>query len=594
MKRTARFFACLMALCILVSAVPAAAAAQNEDIVILYENDVHCAVEGYAKLAALKKELAETHEYVGVVSSGDYLQGTSLGVVSRGEYIVRLMNLVGYDAMTLGNHEFDYKITRLQELAEQMQTKPVSCNFLQVDTGEPVFAPYTMVSYGDVEIAYIGVTTPDTITSSFPAQFKDENGQYIYSFAGSELYDTVQRSIDAAEQEGADYIIALTHLGTEYVYEQWSAQTLIQNTEGLDVVLDGHSHSVVESLTVLDEGGNGVLVSSTGLKFANIGKLTISGDSIQTELIPVESYEKTDAEVNACLAEIEAGYAQLGNRKIGVSQVDLTTTDADGNRIIRNQETNLGDLCADAYREVTGADIGFMNGGGIKANIAAGDITFNDVLSVFPWNNQVCVGEVTGQQIVDMLELGVLNYPGEDGTFQHVSGITFALNAAIPSSVQLDENMAFVAVNGPRRVSDVKVQNRETGVYEPIDLNKTYTLASHGYLLLEQGGGASMFKDIKIVQNNGMLDAELLELYITEHLGGVVGQEYAHAQNRIRIVHEEPAPAAAATYTVVRGDTLWALSRRYGCTVGEIVALNAQIKNPDLILIGWQLVLPQK
>lgn len=542
-----RLLAMALALSLLFAGVPLAAQAQDESIVILYENDVHCAIDGYAKLAAMKNELSETSAHVGVVSVGDFVQGSSLGAISQGEYIVNLMNLVGYDAITLGNHEFDYRLERLGELAAMLDTTPVCSNFQKIGEEASVFEPYAIVSYGDTDVAYIGVTTPDTLLSSSPSQFMDESGRYIYTFNGDALYDVVQESIDAAKGEGADYIVVLSHLGTENVYEQWSAQTLVQSTSGIDVVLDGHSHSVVESLVVTDEAGDEVIITSTGTQFANIGRLTITNGGIQTELIPTEDYDKTDATVEAYIAQINEEYSALGERKIGESLVNLTTVDANGDRIIRNTETNLGDFCADAYRVVTGADIGFINGGGIRANVAAGDVTFNDILSVFPWNNPVVVAKVTGQQIVDMLELGVTNYPLEDGSFQHVSGLTFDLDPTVNSTVKLDENMAFVSVEGARRVSNVQVYNADADVYEPIVLDRMYTLASHGYLLMEQGGGATMFKDAEIVVDNGMLDVELLEVYIVDTLGGVIGEEYADSQNRIRIVSGETGSETSTT-----------------------------------------------
>ena len=538
-----RILALVAAFCVLFSATPAMAQAsggtingKSDDIVILYENDVHCAVDGYAKIKAMKTDLAETHDYVGIVSVGDFIQGSSLGAISQGKYIVDIMNLVGYDAVTLGNHEFDYKLQRLNELVTLMSTKPVCSNFQKIGATDTVFKPYAMVSYGDVDIAYIGITTPSTISSSSPIQFLDENGDYVYTFKGDKLYEVVQNSINAAKAEGAEYIVALSHLGTEDVNMAWSAQALVENTEVLDVVLDGQSHSVVESLMVEDKSGKQVGITSTGTQFANIGKLTIGTDgTITTELIPTENYTKTDAEVTALIAKINEEYSVLGERKIGYSEVNLTTVDADGNRIIRNEETNLGDFCADAFRVVTGADIGFINGGGIRANMDAGDVTFNDILSVFPFNNLVCVAEVTGQDIVDMLELGVMSAPEENGSFQHVSGITFNLDTSFDSTVKLDQNEAFVSVDGKRRVSNVKVLNQQTGDYEPIDLTKTYKLASHSYLLMEQGSGATMFKDAKILVNDGMLDVEMLEFYIAEHLDGVIGEEYAASQGRITL-----------------------------------------------------------
>lgn len=529
-------------LVLLFTVVPFTTHAQNSkssDIVILYENDVHCAVEGYSKLLALKNELKEENEYVGVVSMGDFVQGDTLGAISKGEYIVTMMNMVEYDAIGLGNHEFDYKLQRLFELSDRLDTKPVCSNFYKTGESVPVFEPYIIKSYGDIDIAYIGITTPDTLTSSSPVQFMDENGKYIYNFSGDNLYATVQNAIDSAEAAGAEYIVGLAHLGTEDIYEQWSTPTLIKNTSGFDVVLDGHSHSVVEGMTVKDKKGNDVTVSSTGTKFANIGKLTISEDKITTELIPTDAYTQTDADIDEYIIKIKEEYSKLGDRIIGKSEYDLLYADANGNRLVRNTETNLGDFCADAFRVVTGADIGVINGGGIRAGLKKGDITFNDIFSIFPFNNTVCVAEVTGQQILDFLELSVSLCPDENGSFQHVSGLIYTLNAHIPSPVKLDSNMAFESIDGERRVTDVKILNSKTGEYEAINTTKNYTIASHNYLLLDHGSGATMFDNAKIISNNGMLDAELLEVYINEHLNGVVGKEYEASQNRVTVVTEE-------------------------------------------------------
>ena len=527
----------VLVLCFAMSFLSLASAAEiNDDIVILYENDVHCAIDGYAKLAAIKKETAAKSAHVGVVSAGDFIQGSSLGAISQGDYIVDLINLVGYDAITLGNHEFDYKLSRLKKLADDMYTKPVCSNFQKIGESKTVFEPYTIVTYGDTDIAYIGVTTPDTLTSSSPAQFKDENGEYLYTFHGDDLYETVQKNIDAARNVGADYIIALTHLGTENVFEKWSAQSLVKNTEGIDILLDGHSHSVVEKLTVEDKSGNDVIITSTGTGFKNIGKLTISGGIIKTELIPTETYTKTDSVISDHIKQINDEYRVLGERKIGTSKVELIVSDPEGNRLVRHTETNLGDFCADAFRVVTDADIGIINGGGMRAGISKGDITFNDILSVYPFNNRVCVVEVTGQQILDLLEFGVIFYPVENGSFYHVSGITFDLDKTVPTSVKLDNDMAFVNVDGEYRISNVKVLNKNNGKYEPLDIAKKYSLASHNYLLLEQGGGTTMLAGAKVLSDSGMLDVELLEVYITEHLNGVIGEEYKTSQGRINVI----------------------------------------------------------
>lgn len=536
--------ACVFLLCTVSSFSVFAEDLKNDEIVILYENDVHCNISGYSKLSAMKQQLKTQDEYVGVVSVGDFVQGDTLGSISKGEYIVNIMNMVGYDAIALGNHEFDYKLERLNELCGLLDTKPVCCNFYKLGETIPVYEPYVIKSYGDTDIAYIGITTPDTLTTSSPVQFMDENGNYIYSFCAQNLYDTVQAAIDSAQNAGADYVVGLAHLGTENVFEQWSSQTLIKNTTGFDVVLDGHSHSVVESMTVADKSGNEVIVSSTGTKFANIGKLTICGDKITTQLISTETYTYTDPDIDNYITEINNEYAELGNRVIGKSEYDLIFADENGNRLIRHTQTNLGDFCADAFRVVTNADVGVINGGGIRAGLSKGELAFNDILSVYPYNNTVCVAKVTGQQLLDFLEFSVSLYPTESGAFQHVSGLTYTLNSYVPSSVKFDENMAFVSVEGERRVTDVKVLNSETGEYEAIDASKYYNLASHNYLLLDRGDGATMFNDVEIVSNSGMLDVELLETYVNDYLGGVIGKEYENSQNRVKVVAEKPSHSA--------------------------------------------------
>lgn len=508
-------------------------AADTDTVVILYENDVHCAVEGYSKLAAMKKELSETYTNVGVVSVGDFVQGGTLGAVSKGEYIVNLMNKVGYDAIALGNHEFDYQLPRLNELNAMSNTKFISCNFQKIGEDKSYFEPYTIVSYGNVDVAYIAITTPETINSSSPAQFKNDKGELIYTFNESKLYDIVQTNINAAETAGADYVIALSHIGYDESGNLADITDVIENTDGFDVVLDAHSHSVIEEKVIKDKSGDDVLLTSTGTKFEYIGKLTIKNGAFDTELVEVESYTKTDPVVDAYITEINENYAQLGNRKIGESKVEFITHDKDGNRLVRNAETNLGNFCSDALRVMTGADMSFVNGGGLRAPMEAGEVTFNDIFSVFPFNNQIVTAEISGQILIDFLEMAVMNYPEEDGSFPHMSGVTFSVNKSIPTSVKVDENGFFEKVDGAYRVYNVKVLDKTSGEYKALDPNGKYILAGFNYFILDFGGGMTMFKDAKILDAEGTLDVELLENYIVEHLGGVIGEEYAEVKPNI-------------------------------------------------------------
>lgn len=529
-----RLLSCIVCICMVLCSLNAVVFAKDsESIVILYENDVHCAVEGYSKLAAMKNELKSEYEYVGVVSSGDFVQGGTLGAVSKGEYIVGLMNLVGYDAIAIGNHEFDYTISRLSELFELSKTKYISCNFAKIGEEKTYFEPFTIVSYGDVDIAYIGIVTPETITSARPSQFRNENGEIIYTFNESRLHEVVQESIDKATKSGADYVIALSHIGYDESGKIDDITDIIENTEGLDVVLDAHSHSVIEEKIIKDKSGDDVLLTSTGTGFENIGKLTIANGEFDTELVKTETYTKTDADVDAYIAEINESYAELGNRKIGESKVELITHNEEGARLVRTAETNLGNLCSDALFFVTNADVSYVNGGGLRAPIKSGDMTFNDIYSVFPFNNRIVTAEITGQVLLDMLEMSMISYPQEDGAFPHMSGITFSVNKSIPSSIKVDENGFFTKVDGDYRVYDVKVLDKESGNYKALELDKKYILAAADYYILNFGSGMSMFKDAKVVESEGMLDVEVLERYITDNLNGVIGEEYKDVVNRI-------------------------------------------------------------
>ena len=515
MKKRLLLIIVAVALLIVAFAIPSSAQEQS-DIVILYENDVHCEILGYLSLSAMRNELKQEYEHVGIVSSGDFLQGGSYGSISKGEYVVRVMNLVGYDAIAIGNHEFDYGIDRLFELSDMLDTKPLSANFMKIGEGE-CFEPYSIVSYGDVKIAYIGITTPGTPQkTSFPSQFVDENKNPIYTFCEDNLAAVVQGNIDKALAEGADFVIALSHLGDNE--GEYNAKTLVSEVTGLDVVLDAHSHSVIESATLIDKNGNEVVYTSTGTKFENIGKLVISGDSITTELISLDSYTEIDPVLEDCIAQINSEYAEIGNKKVAESAYDLITEDADGNRIIRNSETNLGDLVADAFRTVLGADISYFNGGGIRADIKAGDITYNDLLNVIPFCNTGVVVEVDGATVLKMLNVAVAEWPAEDGSFPHTSGMTFSVNTLGEPG---------------NRVYGVKILNSETGKYEALELDKKYTIASINFILLEGGGGMDMFEGAKVINDSGVLDVHIFESYIVNELGGVIPEKYAKTDTRI-------------------------------------------------------------
>ena len=505
----------------------------DNDIVILYTNDVHCGVDdnlGYAGLATVKNALEAQGKHVVLVDNGDAVQGDTIGTLSNGEYIIDIMNEIGYDVATPGNHEFDYGMDQFFALTEQANFPYVSANFVDND-GNTVLDPYVIKDVAGVKIAFVGISTPKTITTSTPKYFQDDNGNYIYAFqqdeTGEKLYAAVQSAVDAARAEGAQFVIALAHLGIEEDCSPWTSSEVIVNTTGIDAVLDGHSHSMIECEKVKNKDGAEVLLSSTETKLAYIGCLTIKDDgSMSTTLIG-------DNGMKDFIGGIQEEFEALVNTVVASTDVDLIIKDpASGERIVRVSETNLGDLCADAYRAMSGADVAIVNGGGVRADIPAGDITYGQIIAVHPFGNEMCVVECTGQEILDALELGCSKLPAESGGFLHVSGMTYTIDLNVESSVKLDENGMFVSVEGDRRVKDVTIGG------EPLDPEKTYTLASHNYKLKDCGDGYSMFADNVFLQDSVMIDNQVLINYIVDVLGGTVGEEYAdpYGQGRITII----------------------------------------------------------
>lgn len=602
MKR--RFLSFLLSLLMVLSlttGMSITSLAADKDIVVLYTNDVHCGIDeniGYAGLALYKKEMQAQTPYVTLIDGGDAIQGAPIGTLSDGGDVIDIMNKVGYDFAVPGNHEYDYGMPRFMELAGKLNCGFYSSNFIDLRTGLPVFAPYKMFTYGNTKVAFVGATTPESFTKSTPAYFQDGNGNYIYGFcedeSGKKLYTQIQSSVDQAKAEGADYVVLVGHLGENGTTEQWTSDNVIKNTNGIDVLVDGHSHEEYNKY-VKNKDGKDVLLTQTGTKLKNIGKLTIKTDgTIASELVSqvpegvvtstytvkkgdslsriakreLGSYDRyreiyeanrnkiknpdvlavgtqlvipakrsvtaegkaVDYDTDQFIKSIQAQFNETLKTVIGHTDVELTVNDpATGNRLVRNGETNLGDLSADAYRYVLGADIGLTNGGGIRASIKAGNITYNDTLTVFPFGNMGCVAEVTGQQIKDALEMASRNYPKESGGFLQVSGLTYTIHSQVPSNVELDEKGNFVKVNGAYRVSDIMVGDA------PLDVNRTYTVASHNYMLKSGGDGMTMFKGSKILRDEVITDVDLLSSYIRNQLGGNVGEAYKNPAGQGRI-----------------------------------------------------------
>ena len=550
MKKILSFVLCLIIMlgcCAFADDAPANEGLQ-QDIVIIYTSDVHCGIDQgwtYTGLYGIKQHLAKDN-YILLVDNGDSVQGESIGAISKGEVDIKLMNALEYDASAIGNHEFDYGIDRFFELTELAEFPYLSCNFTR--EGELLFAPYIIKEFDGVKIALIGISTPDTFQVSTPTYFQDENGNYIYSFCegnnGENLYAAVQKAVDDARAEGAQYVIAMAHLGISTESSPYMSSDVITHTNGIDVLLDGHSHSILEQEEVKNKDGNIVLQSACGTKLQAIGWCKITTDGkISTGLYKWSPNESAvdllglTNDFSPIMAAETDTVNEMLNEVVAHTNVDLIISDpASDTRVIRKLETNLGDLVADAYRDATGADVALVNGGGIRANIPAGDITLGQIKSCHPFGNSLCMVEATGQQIVDALEWTSSAVPDENGSFLQVSGLTYEINAYLENPCTQDDYGAFTGVSGERRVRNVMVNG------EPIDLEKTYTVASHNYILKSGGGGTNMFMTDPIILDEIKFDYETVIDYIVETLGGTVGMEYSNiwGDGRINIIYDAP------------------------------------------------------
>ncbi len=511
-------------------------------VTILYTNDVHTYIDNkspeltYQGIAALKKSYEDVGQNVLLVDAGDHIQGTAYGSMDDGATIIKLMNEAGYDLATPGNHEFDYGMDRAKAVMKEADFPYISCNWMDLHVGlpVPVLSDIKMFTIGGARIAFVGVTTPESITKSTPAYFMDKKqSRYVYDILGGEdgqkLYKAVQKSIDKAKLLGATYIIGLGHLGVDPSSSPWTSEEVIAHTTGFDAFIDGHSHTVMENKQVADASGKAVTLTQTGSYLKNVGKMTIGADgSITTELLP--TYDGIDASVAATASEWISAVDDMLGEEIAVGDFNFYITDpATGKRLIRSGETNLGDFVADGiytyFNEIEDlhCDIAIMNGGGIRADVDAGPWSFKTCKTVSPFGNVACLMSVTGQQIQDALEFGA-RFAGaegkENGGFLHVAGAKYEIHAMMPNTVQTDDKNVWIGSATTPRVSNVEIYDKSTGTYKPLDVNATYALAGMNYTLRNLGDGFAMFDGATLIKDYVSEDYLVMSSYAAM-FGGV-------------------------------------------------------------------------
>ena len=515
---------------------PAASACwtgEKSEVTILYTNDVHTYIDKqapeltYAAIAALKQSYQNAGKKVLLVDAGDHVQGTAYGSMDQGASIIELMNAAGYDAATPGNHEFDYGMDRAKELMRDADFPYLSCNWVDLRTNLRVLPEIKVFVRGGVRIAFVGITTPETFTKSTPAYFMNKaQTKYIYDILGGEdgqkLYSAVQKAVDKAKCL-ADVVIGLGHLGVDPSSSPWTSEEVIAHTTGFDAFIDGHSHTVMENKQVADASGRLVTLTQTGSYFANVGEMTIAPDgTISTRL--VSTYDQEDVAVAAEQAAWVNTVDDMLGEKIAVADTKFYITDpATGKRRIRSGETNLGDFVADGiytyFNEVEQlhCDIAIMNGGGIRSDEDAGYWTFKTCKQVSPFGNVACLMSVTGKQIQDALEFAA-RFAGaegkENGGFLQVAGATYEIHTDIPNTVQTDDKNVWIgSATGTPRVQNVKIYDKASGSYLPLDPGATYALAGMNYTLRNLGDGFAMFDGAELIKDYVSEDYLVMSTY---------------------------------------------------------------------------------
>ena len=506
--------------------------------VVLHTNDVHGAIDKYAKVAALRDECyAKGATTVVLVDAGDFSQGSPYVSLSKGATAVEMMNAVGYDIVTLGNHEFDYGFPQLKTNMDSGKAKfMVSCINLVDDKGDPIYNPDATAPITDdngntlFNLTIFGVATPETMTKANPALMKGIN-----FLQGEKLYDAAKAGIKIAREEGkSDIVIALGHLGVDDSSAPNRSIDFMQNVPGVDFFIDGHSH------TVMTASKENKMIQSTGTGLAYVGAIIIDDASKSIEsngLLDLSNYEKEDATVKALadkiIADVKAEYGQV----FAKTEVDLNGEKAAN----RTAETNMGDLITDAMMwairtkapsvDMTNA-VAITNGGGIRASIKKGDITKLNVNTVLPFGNTLAVVYVKGSELLEALEASTFCTPESLGGFPQFAGMQVELNTAPKYDANADTYPGST-YHGPKSINRITIKSVNGKAFDP---NATYAVITNNFMA---AGGDTYyaFAAAKEQFDTGLPLDEILMEYIATELNGVVGEQYAKPQGRLTIVN---------------------------------------------------------
>lgn len=599
MKHMKKLLSLLLVLCLVLSLSCTAFAAGAEKpldgkTVILHSNDVHGAIDLYAAMAALKADYEAQGAEVILADAGDYSQGTVYVSVNKGADAVTMMNATGYDVVTLGNHEFDYGYAQLAENMKAAKFQVLCADVLGAD-GKTIYDANTIIEKGGVKIGFFGLETPEAQTKANPKLI--QGLKFLAGADGKELYNCAAAQVADLKAKGADLVVCLAHLGVDESSEPYTSYDLAKNVQGIDFIIDGHSH------TVMTAGPNGEPIQSTGTAFANIGVITIDNATkkiVGNELkaiwhteknadgksVTVVDYKTRDEKVAAAAKAIIDPIDKAYGEKFAVSEVALNGAKApNGNR---DSETNLGDLITDAmlWKVLADAEItvpeenvvAITNGGGIRASIGVGDVTKKDINTVLPFGNTLAVVYVKGSELLEALEASTYCTPESIGGFPQVAGMQFKV-ATYETYDKNDESYPNSTYYGPKTINRVSIGSINGKDFDP---EATYAVITNNFVA---GGGDTYYAFAAAINqfDTGLPLDEVVMEYITKELKGVIGETYAEPAGRI-VVDQGVAPAIADVQSMVMGEASYTAEsyKAYAAVEAKLAAAKTEAERVAL------------
>ena len=479
-----KFFGLLIAVMVLMTSVTCAAA----QLIIFHTNDMHTRIRatdddgqsiGLAEMAAAVKATKVKNPATFWFDAGDTFHELPFITISDGENLVPILNAAGLDAMTAGNHDFDYGSAQLERLAKKLTFPLLDANVIRRENGKRIFKPYKIFKVDGLKVGVFGLTTPETANKTNPANVTD--------VAFLNPVETAREMIRLLRPK-CDVLVAVMHMGVNEK-SQFTSSLIARETDGIDVIVDGHSHTALtEGIRVKD-----TLIVQAGAHGHWLGRVTIDIDGRnkitgkRAELLDADAVKSIaptpDPKILSLIADVEQSSQKILSEVVAHSDRELSSE----RTLVRRNESELGNLVADSFRWAAQSDIAIVNGGNLRANLPKGDVTKGDVIAILPFGDSLFVAEIKGSVVREMLEYSVSYYPDMFGGFLDVSGMNFSFDPTKP----VGQRVAEIFVNG-----------------QPLDLNKTYTIAMT-YFQVAGGDGYDMLKDLRIVGGVGTCDGIL-------------------------------------------------------------------------------------